>query len=155
MSDMVSVIVSIMVVAVGAALAHVITTVAAYFNAKKEDIVKSIEQNINKSNNILISAAIERVVDIVAGVVAALNSTYKQELLEASADGKLSDEDKEKLRNKGIELIKAEVSDQTKLMCEAVIGNFDEWIRTLLENMVTAQKPVNITEEIEEEEKSE
>ena len=44
MSDVVNVVLSIMIVAEGAAIAYGITVVANYFNAKKEDILACIEE---------------------------------------------------------------------------------------------------------------
>lgn len=140
MSDVANVVLSIMIVAVGASIAYVITIVANYFNAKKEDILACIAQMSDQSNDMRIDEAMKRVVEIVSNVVNALNDTYKKELIEASKDGKLTEEDKVLLRNKALELINAEVSEPLKELISTVIGDFSEWVRTLLENAVTAAK---------------
>ena len=140
MSDVANIVLSIMIIAVGASIAYVITIVANYFNAKKEDILACIDQMSEQSKDMRIDDAMKRVVDIVSNVVNALNDTYKKELIAASSDGKLSEEDKVRLRNKALELIDAEVSEPLKELISSVIGDFGEWVRTLLENAVTAAK---------------
>ena len=140
MSDVVNVVLSIMIVAVGAAIAYGITVVANYFNAKKEDILACIDEMSEQSKNMRIDDAMKRVVEIVSNIVNALNDTYKKELIAASSDGKLTEEDKILLRNKALELIDAEVSEPLKDLISTVIGDFGEWVRTLLENAVTAAK---------------
>ena len=87
-----------------------------------------------------IDDAMKQVVEIVSNIVNALNDTYKKELIAASSDGKLTEEDKILLRNKALELIDAEVSEPLKDLISTVIGDFGEWVRTLLENAVTAAK---------------
>ena len=140
MPDVVNVVLSIMIVAVGAAIAYGITVVANYFNAKKEDILACIDQMSEQSNGMKVDEAMKQVINIVSNVVNALNDTYKKELIEASKDGKLTEEDKINLRNKALELINAEVSEPLKELISTVIGDFGEWTRTLLENAVTAAK---------------
>ena len=140
MSDVVNVVLSIMIVAVGAAIAYGITVVANYFNAKKEDILACIDEMSEQSKNMRIDDAMKQVVEIVSNIVNALNDTYKKELIAASSDGKLTEEDKILLRNKALELIDAEVSEPLKDLISTVIGDFGEWVRTLLENAVTAAK---------------
>ncbi len=140
MSDVANVVLSIMIVAVGAAIAYGITVVASYFNAKKEDILACIDQMTAQSNGLRIDDAMKQVVKIVSDVVNALNDTYKQELLNATGDGKLTEEEKVLLRTKALELIDAEVSEPLKELISTVIGDFDEWVRTLLENAVTNAK---------------
>ena len=140
MSDVANVVLSIMIVAVGAAIAYGITVIASYFNAKKEDILACIDQMTAQSNGLRIDDAMKQVVKIVSDVVNALNDTYKQELLNATGDGKLTEEEKVLLRTKALELIDAEVSEPLKELISTVIGDFDEWVRTLLENAVTNAK---------------
>ena len=140
MSDAVNVVLSIMIVAVGAAIAYGITVVANYFNAKKEDILACIDEMSEQSKNMRIDDAMKKVVEIVSNIVNALNDTYKKELIAASSDGKLTEEDKILLRNKALELIDAEVSEPLKDLISTVIGDFGEWVRTLLENAVTTAK---------------
>ena len=138
--DFVEIIISFLIVILGIAGAYVITSIANYFVAKKDEITKTAISKLascnNETANKAIEFAIEQVSDIVNNVVSALNATYKKELLEATKDGKLTDTEKKLLRDKALELINAEVADPIKETLKVVVGNFDEYIKTLIENAV-------------------
>ncbi len=130
----------LVIICLGVAGAYIITSIASYYNKKKDEIQNSISSAINKTDNANIDGAIKRVMTIVDNVVKALNETYKQELLNVTGDGVLTDEEKKLLRDKALELIKSEVGDGIKNLLQDVIGNFDEWIKTLIELAVAANK---------------
>lgn len=138
--NFIEILIGLVIVCLGVAGAYIITTIASYYNGKKEEITNNISSAINKNNNTNIDTAIKRVLGIVDNVVNALNDTYKKQLLEATEDGKLDDTEKKLLRDKALELVKAEVGDGVKDIIKDVIGDFDEWVKTLIELAVTASK---------------
>lgn len=138
--NFVDVITAIAVVAIGAALAYLITVVASYFKSKKEEIKSYIEANCSYMQNEKVNNAFEQLLDIVDRVVAAMNDKYKPELIKATADGKLTDEEKKLLRDKALELIQAEVAEPVKELVTEVVGDFTEYVKTLIENAVSAAK---------------
>ena len=140
-TNFVEILVGLVIVCLGTAGAYIITTIASYYKSKKQEITNNISAAVNKTNNTNIDTAIKRVMTIVDNVVNALNETYKKELLEACEDGKLGEDEKKMLRNKALQLINAEVGDGIKDILKDVVGNFDEWVKTLIELAVTAAKP--------------
>lgn len=144
-ANFVQILLGLVIVCLGVAGAYIISAIASYYNKKRDEIANDISSTINKTNNTNIDTAIKRVMTIVDNVVKALNETYKQDLLKATEDGVLTDEEKKLLRDKAVELIKAEVSDGVKDILQDVIGNFDEWIKTLIELAVAANKKKKTT----------
>lgn len=144
-ANFVQILLGLVIVCLGVAGAYIISAIASYYNKKRDEIANDISSTINKTNNTNIDTAIKRVMTIVDNVVKALNETYKQDLLKATEDGVLTAEEKKLLRDKAVELIKAEVSDGVKDILQDVIGNFDEWIKTLIELAVAANKKKKTT----------
>lgn len=144
-ANFVQILLGLVIVCLGVAGAYIISAIASYYNKKRDEIANGISSTINKTNNTNIDTAIKRVMTIVDNVVKALNETYKQDLLKATEDGVLTAEEKKLLRDKAVELIKAEVSDGVKDILQDVIGNFDEWIKTLIELAVAANKKKKTT----------
>lgn len=139
-TSFIEILLGLVIVCLGVAGSYIISTIASYYKSKRNEIVSNVSSAVNKTNNTNIDTAIKRVIGIVDNVVNALNDTYKKELLEATADGKLDDVEKKMLRDKALELVKVEVGDGVKDIIKDVIGDFDEWVKTLIELAVTASK---------------
>jgi hypothetical protein len=78
--------------------------------------------------------------EIIGNVVNELDDTVKKEILAATEDGKLTDEEKIKLKDMAIELINKEVSESIKDFATSIVGDLDSYISTVIENKVTQLK---------------
>lgn len=128
------------IILIGIAGAYLITRFAAYWSAKKDDIVTAVKTSNSFARNEIISHLLDHVANVVDDVVSAMNTKFKPELLEATEDGKLTKEDGRKLRDKALELIMTELPDSIWEELTDVVGDGNEYVKTLIEKYVDIQK---------------
>lgn len=133
-------IVGIVATAGGLALLWLLIKASSWVSEKIDSVRAFLEANRNDADYCSFFNTREVVIGMIQDVVDALNETFKKELIEKSADGKLSKEDGKKLLEKAIELVKAEISDNQKEILKTGIGDLEEWIRTKIENSVKNAK---------------
>lgn len=128
------------IILVGVAGAYLITQIASYWSSKRDSIINDIAANFGFTNNEFMKVLLDHVANVVDDVVAAMNTKFKPELIAATKDGKLTDEDKVTLRDKALELIMTELPESIWDELSGVIGNSEEYVKTLIEKSVEAQK---------------
>lgn len=139
-SEFLQILLGLAIVVIGAAGAYAISVIASYYKSKKDQILKQIENNKFVKDNELAKDALRTIDMIVSNVVEELDDTMKKEILKATEDGKLTDEEKTNLKNTAMELIKSEISDPVKQAASSLIGDLNNYISTLIENRVTQLK---------------
>lgn len=139
-SEFIQILLGLAIVVIGAAGAYAISVIASYYKSKKDQIVGQIESNKYIKNNELAREALRIIESIVSNVVEELDDTVKKEILKATEDGKLTDEEKTNLKNTAMDLIKSEISDPVKEAASSIIGDLNNYISTLIENRVTQLK---------------
>ena len=128
------------IILIGVAGAYLITRFAAYWSAKKEDIITGVKASSSFARNEIISYLLDHIANVVDDVVAAMNTKFKPELLAATEDGKLTKEDGRKLRDKALDLIMTELPDSIWEELADVVGDGEEYVKTLIEKFVDVQK---------------
>ena len=139
-SEFIQILLGLAIVVIGAAGAYAISVIASYYKSKKDQIIGQIESNKYIKNNELAKEALRIIESIVSNVVEELDDTVKKEILKATEDGKLTDEEKTNLKNTAMDLIKSEISDPVKEAASSIIGDLNNYISTLIENRVTQLK---------------
>lgn len=139
-SEFIQILLGLAIVVIGAAGAYAISVIASYYKSKKDQIIGQIESNKYIKNNELAREALRIIESIVSNVVEELDDTVKKEILKATEDGKLTDEEKTNLKNTAMDLIKSEISDPVKEAASSIIGDLNNYISTLIENRVTQLK---------------
>lgn len=139
-NDFMQIIIGLTIVILGAAASYAISTIASYYKSKREQLLNDIEQTNLVKYSAIAKSAVETIDTIVMNVVTQLDDTVKKEILAATSDGKLSDEDKEKLKNMAIDIINLEIADPIKEFAASIVGNLDAYISTAIENCVTELK---------------
>lgn len=122
------------------AIAFLITKLASFWNAKSDLILNDIMNNEHFRDMEWVEYLLKKVIGVVDNVVSALDDTYKKDLLAAVEDGKLTDEEKKMLRDKAVELITEELPEYIWAQISDVVGDATEYIKTLIENAVSAHK---------------
>lgn len=145
------------IILLGVAGAYLITKIASYWSSKRDSIINDITANFGFTNNEFMKVLLDHVANVVDDVVAAMNTKFKPELIAATKDGKLTDEDKVTLRDKALELIMTELPESIWDELSSVIGDSEEYVKTLIEKSVEAQKPLSeitsdddVTEDVQE-----
>lgn len=128
------------IILIGIAGAYLITKIAGYWSAKKDDIVSAIVTSTGFSNNEFATYLLKHVANVVDDVVAAMNTKFKPELLEKTGDGKLTKEDGVVLRDKALELIMKELPASVWDELADVVDDSEEYVKTLIEKSVESQK---------------
>lgn len=81
-------------------------------------------------------------------IVAELNATLKPQLLEALKDGKLTEEERGKLKTTALEALKSKLPVALMDSAKGMFGGFvDTWLAGLIERAVVAQKQAAKKEE--------
>lgn len=122
------------------AAAYLITKLASFWSVKKDQIVADMANCSVFENREWLQILMKRVLNVVDDVVAALNDTYKKELLDAAEDGKLTKEDAKNLRDKALELILEELPENIWSELGDYVGDTIETVKTMIENSVSAHK---------------
>ena len=138
--DFVQILLGFAIVIVGAAGAYAIASIASFYKSKRQQLLNDIESSNLIKYNAIAKEAVHTVDNIVMNVVTQLDDTVKKELLAATSDGKLTDEEKTKLKNMALGLINEQISETIKDFSSAIIGNLDSYISTVIENCVTTIK---------------
>lgn len=128
------------IILIGVAGAYLITKFAGYWSAKRSDILNAIKTSDSFNGNEFMSYLLDRVANVVDDVVAAMNTKFKPELLAKTSDGKLTKEDGLLLRDKALDLIMTELPDSIWDELAGVVGDGEEYVKTLIEKSVDAQK---------------
>lgn len=144
MNDAVQIIISGAVIALGVTGAFLISSFATYWRAKKDSLKQMIAEDEKLQKIPFLDYLFDRVANVVDDVVGALNSTFKKELVEATQDGKLTKEDGKLLRDKAVELIKGELSDSVWDELQIIVGDTDEFLKTLIEKKVEEKKVTKV-----------
>lgn len=139
-NDFMQIIIGLTIVVLGAAASYAIATIASYYKSKREQLLNDIEQTNLVKYSAIAKAAVETIDTIVMNVVTQLDDTVKKEILATTSDGKLSEEEKTKLKNMAIDIINREIADPIKEFAASIVGNLDEYISTAIENCVTELK---------------
>lgn len=139
-NDFMQVLLGLAVVIVGAAGAYAISTIASFYRSKRDQIMSEIETSETFKYNQMARDAVITIDRIVTNVVNQLDDTMKKEILAASADGKLTEEEKDRLKNLAVCIINEQVSDSVKEFASLLIGDLDIYITTTIENKVTKLK---------------
>lgn len=111
---------------VGTILSILLTALASYVHEKYK----------NEKIDAAISLANETAYNVVMGI----EQVVVSEIIKFSSDGKLSDEEKAKIKNKAIESLKNQLKPQTKKALNMAYDNLDEYFDKLLETKVKEVK---------------
>lgn len=139
-NDFIQILLGLAIVLVGAAGAYAITAIASFYKSKREQLLNDIEQTNLVKYSAIAKDAVETVDRIVYNVVNELDDTVKKEILKATSDGKLTDEEKTRLKDMALKLINEQISDSIKEFATSIVGNLDSYISTIIENCVTEIK---------------
>ena len=139
-NDFIQIILGLTIVVLGAAASYAIATIASYYKSKREQLLNDIEQTNLVKYSAIAKSAVETIDAIVMNVVTELDDTVKKEILAATSDGKLTDEEKEKLKKLAMDTINLEIADPIKEFAASIVGNLDAYISTAIENCVTELK---------------
>lgn len=83
------------------------------------------------------------VTDLANSVVAELNATLKPQLAAALADGKLTDEEKAKLKSTALEILKTKLPTGLQSLAASFFGEaVDTWLAGHVERAVTTQAAI-------------
>lgn len=93
-----------------------------------------------KSKNEFLHHAMNTLGEITRNTVAALMQEEVKAMRKASADGKLSDEDKQHLKKTAIETIKLVAADELLVALEKANTDLDTYLETLVESAVYSDK---------------
>jgi len=139
-NDFIQIILGLTIVLIGAAASYAIATIASYYKSKREQLLNDIEQSNLVKYSAIAKSAVETIDTIVMNVVTELDDTVKKEILAATSDGKLSEEEKTKLKNMAMDIINREIADPIKEFAASIVGDLDTYISTAIENCVTELK---------------
>ena len=139
-NEFIQILLGLAIVLIGTAGAYAITTIASFYKSKRDQILEDIESTKFFKNNDIAKSALTFINSIISNVVTELDDTVKKDLLKATEDGKLTDEEKAMLKNKAIELVKSQISDPIKEAVSILVGDIDSYIGTVIENQVTDLK---------------
>lgn len=139
-NDFIQIILGLTIVLIGAAASYAIATIASYYKSKREQLLNDIEQSNLVKYSAIAKSAVETIDTIVMNVVTQLDDTVKKEILAATSDGKLSEEEKTKLKNMAMDIINREIADPIKEFAASIVGDLDAYISTAIENCVTELK---------------
>lgn len=139
-NDFIQIILGLTIVLIGAAASYAIATIASYYKSKREQLLNDIEQSNLVKYSAIAKSAVETIDTIVMNVVTQLDDTVKKEILAATSDGKLSEEEKTKLKNMAMDIINSEIADPIKEFAASIVGDLDAYISTAIENCVTELK---------------
>lgn len=139
-TEFIQVLLGIAIVVIGVAGAYAITAVAAFYISKREELLKEAESLAFIRNNDLAKEAVELIDNIIHNVVLQLDDTVKKELLAATKDGKLTEEEKIRLKNMAVDLVMDQIAEPLKEKASSIIGELPVYISTVIENYVTRLK---------------
>lgn len=139
-NEFVQILLGIAIVAIGAAGAYAITAIASYYKSKREQLLNELQENSIIKYNKAAREALDTVDMIIFNVVSELEDTVKKEILQASSDGKLTDDEKERLKDVAMKTINTEIGEPVKEFAKHLVGNLDNYISTVIENCVTSLK---------------
>jgi hypothetical protein len=139
-NDFIQIILGLTIVLIGAAASYAIATIASYYKSKREQLLNDIEQSNLVKYSAIAKSAVETIDTIVMNVVTQLDDTVKKEILAATSDGKLSEEEKTKLKDMAMDIINREIADPIKEFAASIVGDLDAYISTAIENCVTELK---------------
>lgn len=131
---------SLLIIAIGLVAAYAITKFASYWQKKSEEIENNIENGLSDSKINWLTFLMGHLLDVVDAVVMEINDTVKKKILEASKDGKLTEEEKQDLLETAINLVKEEIPEAALDELSEIVGDIDTFIQTKIENAVTNQK---------------
>lgn len=100
-------------------------------------VVKYLKENVKNSTVTKTVDIFERVVN---NSIAFVQQTIVDDLKEANADGKLTDEEKEYVKKRAIAAINAQLSTEAKEVLAQVFGDIDDIIDKWIESSVTKLK---------------
>ena len=139
-NEFIQILLGLAIVVIGTAGAYAITSIAAFYKSKRDQILEDLESTKLFKNNDIAKDALKFIDSIIFNVVSELDDTIKKDLLKATEDGKLTDEEKTMLKNKALELVKSQISDPIKEAATVLVGDIDSYISTVIENQVTEIK---------------
>lgn len=96
----------------------------------------------SRTKNENIRHALESVGELTFHTVAELNQSVRK----AYEDGKLTPDEAKKLKAEALAKIKIQIPEAMKIMLEAAVTNLDDYLGTLVESNVAAQKPRLVAE---------
>lgn len=144
MSNLIEVLTGGMIIIVGLTLAYLITKFAGYWSEKRTELSQLIAESEKVQKIPYLDYLLEKVLNVVDDVVGALNSTMKQEILDATADKKLTKEEGKAIRDKAVSLIKDELPESIWDELNVIIGDSEEFLKTAIEQSVEKQKYIEI-----------
>lgn len=133
-------VISVVVIALGAMIAFAIGKLASFWSAKRKEIEGSFAEFAKQNNLSFATQILSHLFDVIDSVVKSLNDTWKKEMLSATEDGKLTEDEKKLLLTKAIELVKVELPNAAWDALECIVGDVEEYIRTKIENSLELQK---------------
>jgi hypothetical protein len=146
-TEFVQILLSIAIVIIGIAGAYAITAVASFYKTKREQLLKDAESIAFIRDNDMAKEAVELIDQIIYNVVCQLDDTLKKELLNDTKDGKLTEEEKVRLKNMAMDLVTDQIAEPLKEKASSIIGSLPEYVSTVIENHVTKLKAKKAAEE--------
>lgn len=116
-----------------AIIGYLATIATKFINVKKNEI-------INKTTNENIQLYVNLASDTVINVVQTLNSTMVDELKKANADGKLTKEEIDEIKNLALTMVLTMLTDEVKEGLSQVFGDLDTYLSSLIESTVYSIK---------------
>ena len=148
-NDFIQILIGLAIVIIGAAGSYAIATLASYYKTKREQLLNELQENSIIKYNKLAKEALDTIDTIVFNVVSELDDTVKKEILKTTSDGKLTEDEKESLKNMAMKMVNEQIADPIKELATHTVGNLDNYISTIIENCVTSLKaePMDVTTE--------
>lgn len=134
------------IIVIGLTVAYFITKLAGYWTTKRAELDQLIDESDKIQKIPYLDYLLKRVLNVVDDVVAALNNTMKKEILDATADKKLTKEEGKRIRDKAIELVTAELPESIWEELSGIVGDTEEFLKTLIEQSVDKQKYIELGE---------
>lgn len=144
LTNPISVVGSLLIVVVGIAASYAITKLAEFWKSKSASLTAAADAKFTDTKMDWLNYLLAHATNVIDDIVNALNDTYKKELLEATSDGKLTEDEKKLLLEKGKELVYSEIPENVMEELSEIVGDMEEWVRTKIENSVTDAKPLEI-----------
>lgn len=135
------------IIIIGLTAAYFITKLAGYWTTKRAELDQLIDESDKIQKIPYLDYLLKRVLNVVDDVVAALNNTMKKEILDATEDKKLTKEKGKRIRDKAVELVTKELPDSIWEELSGVVGDTEEFLKTLIEQSVDKQKYIELDED--------
>ena len=142
--EFVNKILGFIIVAGGALGVWLLGLVGKLISNKISEFQAYIAENLEENNMQRFDNVVEFLTDYVLNVVKELNNTLKKQMIDATSDGKLTDDDKKTLCETALKTVNAILADFDKYILSQHINDIDKYIVTLIEKFVEEVKPPKV-----------